>query len=98
MSRKVHVELLVGRRVIDVNDRVVGRIRSIHARRRGQDYVVEEYRIGPAAVLEALGISTARMIGFQWGKPLCIPWKKLDLSDPERPRLRCAKEELERES
>ena len=95
MSGKAHVELLLGRRVLDVNNRVVGRIRSIHARRRGHDYVVEEYRIGPAAFLEGLGISTARMIGVQWGKPLCIPWQKLDLSDPERPRLRCAKEELQ---
>jgi len=95
MSGKVHVELLLGCRVLDVNDRVVGRIRSIHARRRGHDYVVEEYRIGPTAFLEGLGISTARMIGFQWGEPLCIPWQKLDLSDPERPRLRCAKEELQ---
>lgn len=95
MSGKVHVELLLGCRVLDVNDRVVGRIRSIHARRRGRDCVVEEYRIGPAAFLEGLGISTARMFGFQWGKPLCIPWQKLDLTDPEKPRLRCAKEELE---
>jgi hypothetical protein len=95
MRGKVHVELLLGRRVRDVNDRVVGRIRSIHARRRGHDYVVEEYRIGSAAFLESLGISTASMIGFQWGKPLCIPWQKLDLSDPEHPRLRCAKEELQ---
>ena len=91
---KVHAELLLGCRVLDVNDRVVGRIRSIHARRSGHDFVVEEYRVGPAAFLEVLGISTGRLVGFQWGKPVCIPWQKLDLSDPQRPRLRCAREEL----
>jgi hypothetical protein len=25
-----------------------------------------------------------------------VPWDKMDLTDPEQPRLRCAKEELER--
>ena len=92
--QNIHAELLLGRRVLDVNDRVVGRIRSIHARRRGHDFLVEEYLIGPAAILEVLGISTRRLVGLRLREPLRIPWQKLDLSDPERPRLRCAKEEL----
>ena len=92
--QNIHAELLLGRRVLDVNDRVVGRIRSIHARRRGHDFFIEEYHIGPAAFLEVLGISTRRMVGLSFREPIRIPWQKLDLSDPERPRLRCAKEEL----
>ena len=95
MTRSVHVELLAGRRVRDVNNRVVGRIQTIHVRRRGHDYVVEEYHIGPAALLETLGISAARIVGLpSWREPLRIPWQQLDLSDPEHPRLRCAREEL----
>ena len=92
--QNIHAELLLGRRVLDVNDRVVGRIRSIHAQRRGRDFFVEEYLIGPAAILEVLGISTRRLVGLRFDEPIRIPWQMLDLSDPERPRLRCTKEEL----
>ena len=84
----IHVELLVGRRVRDAKGKVLGRIEEIVARRRGPDYVVEEYHLGPAAWLEKLGISTARMIGFRGREPKRIPWQQLDLSDPENPRLR----------
>jgi len=84
----VHVELLVGRRVRDANGKVIGRIEEIRARRHGPDYLVEEYHVGPAAWLEKLGISTARMIGFRGRDPKRIPWQQLDLSDPEKPRLR----------
>ena len=84
----IHVDLLVGRRVRDANGKVIGRIEAIRARRHGPDYLVEEYHLGPAAWLEKLGISTARMIGFRSREPKRIPWQQLDLSDPEHPRLR----------
>ncbi len=92
----VHVELLVGRKVRDENGKVLGRIAEIQARKRGHDYFVEEYHLGPAAYLETLGISGARMIGLRFARePKRIPWQKLDLSDPENPRFRGSREELE---
>ena len=91
---EVHIELLLGKRVRDRNGRVVGRIEEIQARLQGHDYFVEEYHLGPAAFLEKLGISGARMIGFHAAQPTRIPWDKLDLSDPERPRFLGTKEEL----
>ena len=95
MMQNIHVELLVGRRVRDTQNRVIGRIECIHARLRGQDFVVAEYHLGPAAVLERLGISAAGMIGWPLSRePLRVPWQHLDLSDAENPRLRCTLEEL----
>ncbi|HJT17911.1 MAG TPA: hypothetical protein VJ853_11000, partial [Thermoanaerobaculia bacterium] len=85
----VHVELINGRRVRDTNGKVAGRIGEILCRRRGHDYVVEEYHLGPAAWLEHLGISTARIVGWHKHKPLRVPWQQLDLSDPHHPKLRC---------
>ena len=82
------MERLVGRRVRDANGKVIGRIEAIHVRRRGAHFFVEEYHVGPAAWFEKLGISTARMIGFRGREPKRIPWQQLDLSDPEKPRLR----------
>ena len=90
----VHVELVRGRRVRDANNKVVGRIAEIIVRRSGPDFLVEEYHLGPAAFLEVLGISAARMVGFRRGEPKRIRWQKLDLSDPQHPKFRGTKEEL----
>ena|SRR5438874_573226 len=95
MSKKIHAEALVGRTVRDTNGRVVGRIEEIEVVRRGQECYVEEYLLGAAALLLRLGISTGRLVGIQRGKPVRVPWQQLDLSDPERLRLRCTREELE---
>jgi len=93
----VHVELINGRRVRDANGKVVGRIGEIIARRRGHDYFVEEYHLGPAAFLEKMGVSTARMIGWRRGRdPLRVPWQQMDLADPNHPKLRCTLDELKK--
>lgn len=92
---KIHVELLLGRRVHDVNGRVVGHIRALAAVREGAFCYVTEFHLGTAALLERLGISSARMIGLPIRRePLRVPWQLLDLSDPERPRLTVAREQL----
>jgi hypothetical protein len=96
MSEKVHVELLIGCRVVDTNGKVAGRIHSIHAERRGDECFVDEYLIGAAAFLSRLGISAASLIGWKRGRPVRVPWHQLDLSDPERPRLRCTVDDLKR--
>ncbi|HUJ13879.1 MAG TPA: hypothetical protein VL284_08845 [Thermoanaerobaculia bacterium] len=91
-----HVEQLSGRRVWDADGKVVGRIGAIVARRRGRDYFVDEFHLGPAALMERFGISTARIVGWKrhHREPLRVPWQQLDLSDPDHPRLRCTREEL----
>ena len=96
MSQKVHVELLIGRRVVDTNGKVAGRIHSIHAEHRRDGCYVDEYHLGTAAFLSRLGISAARLVGWQLARPIRVPWQQLDLSDPERPCLRCTVEELKR--
>ncbi|HJT17102.1 MAG TPA: hypothetical protein VJ853_06935 [Thermoanaerobaculia bacterium] len=93
----VHLELINGRRVRDTNGKVVGRIGEIVARLHGHDYLIEEYHLGPAAWLEHLGISSARIIGWHHGgEPLKVPWQQLDLSDPQNLRLRCTLDELKK--
>ena len=92
----VHLELLVGREVHDSEGKRVGRILSVTAEREGEDCVIREYLLGPAALLRRLGITTLRLVGFRHREPLRVPWDQLDLSDPEKPRLRCRAEELKR--
>jgi len=96
MSKSVRVEFLFGRRVRDARNKVVGRIECIFAKWDGQDCVVERYDLGPGAMLERFGVSAASLVGWPAAEPLRVPWDQLDLSDPERPCLRCTLEELKK--
>jgi sporulation protein YlmC with PRC-barrel domain len=91
---KVHLEHLVGREVHDSEGKRMGRILSVTAERQGGECVVQDFLLGPAALLRRLGISTLHMVGFRLQKPLAVPWDQLDLSDPQRPCLRCRADEL----
>jgi len=89
MSRPVRVQDLLGRRVRDADGKVIGRIEEIHATWRGENCYVAEFELGAAALLERLGISAGRLVGWTTpAEPLRVPWRELDLSDPEKPRLR----------
>jgi hypothetical protein len=89
--KNIHVELLLGLRVRDINDRVVGRIMEIRADSSG---VVKDYEIGAAALLKRLGMTSRRLIGLSVSEPKRIPWQLMDLRDPEKPRITCAEAEL----
>ncbi|HEX4966287.1 MAG TPA: hypothetical protein VF173_36095 [Thermoanaerobaculia bacterium] len=93
----VHLELLLGREVHDTGGRRVGRILSVTAERDGEDCVVQDFLLGPAALLHRLGITTLGIVGFERREPLRVPWHQLNLSDPRRPRLKCRMDELRSE-
>jgi hypothetical protein len=96
-ERTVRLELLHGRRVRDVDGRVAGRIHSVKAERVGDECLVREFHLGPAALLERLGITLSALTGLPFShEPLRVPWEELDLADPEHPRLRVRLEELKR--
>jgi sporulation protein YlmC with PRC-barrel domain len=97
---EVRVELLLGKRVLALNGRSIGRLEEIHAATEGVSVVVTEFLVGSYAVLERLsalmiGRALLRVIGIRKrGGGYRIPWDQLDLSDPERPRLLCKTEDL----
>ena len=96
-TAKVHLELLLGKLVRDSEGARAGRILSVRAERQGDECLVRDYRLGPAALMSRLGISVLRLVGWPARKePLRVPWEQLDLSDPEQPRLRCTLEELKK--
>lgn len=93
----VHLELLLGRKVLDAEGKRVGRILAVRAETKGKDCVVREYLLGTAALLTRLGLSAQRLVGLPIHRePLCVPWDLMDLGDPERPRLTCRVEELKK--
>ena len=100
MTRELHVELLLNRRVLALNGRPVGRIEEIRAETRGGECVVTEYLIGAYALFERLaawsvGRAILRTLRGKRNHGYRVPWNALDLSDAERPRLRCPISELQ---
>ena len=64
--------------------------------------LVHHYLVGRAALLERLSVWTAGWLGLGWltrriaSEGYVVPWDKLDLGDPEHPRLLCSPDDLER--
>jgi sporulation protein YlmC with PRC-barrel domain len=101
-TRECRVELLVGRRVVDANGEVVGRLEAIVADYVDDTYVVREFHVGALAAFERLGTgklsrSLLRLIGGdRIYQGYAVPWRHMDLSDPEHPRVTVAKADLAR--
>ena len=96
----VHLDHLAGRRVFSEQGRSIGYIEEIIADQDGGDLVVTEFHVGIFAAFERLSastIGTALLDFFALRRReglYRIPWNKLDISDPTRPRLICPDEEL----
>jgi hypothetical protein len=95
MTMIVRVDLLRGRKVRDPSGRVVGRIRELLAevaRPGSGEYLVREFHLSGGGLLERLGAwRLGSVIADRVGRPgttIVIGWRDLDLSDPEKPRLR----------
>jgi len=96
----VHLDHLAGRRVFSEQGRSIGYIEEIIADQDGGDLVVTEFHVGIFAAFERLsastiGIALLDVFGLRRREGLYrIPWDKLDISEPARPRLLCPDEEL----
>ena len=97
--QEVHLELLIGKRVFALNGQPVGRLEEVRAQLNERGYCfVTEFLIGSYAILERLSVWRigrailrtlhVRKEGYR------IPWEQLDLSDPNRPQLKCEVNEL----
>lgn len=87
-ARVVPLDLLVGRKVRDADGRVVGRIEEVLAERVNQECIVQEYHLGPGALLERLAKGISRIVRGNRHGARVIPWDAVDWSDWERPRLK----------
>lgn len=99
---EIHLELLLKKPVLDSTGEAIGRIQEVRAEKQGSQWVVKEYLLGTAALLERLSAHTIALRILQlFGASkipgsYSIPWDKLDLTDPEKPRLLCTLDELKR--
>ena len=90
---EVRLERLLGRRVLTMNNRVAGRLEELRVERDGGSHVVTQYVLGPIGLFERLRLGIGLIVGHV-RRPSVARWDQIDISDPERPRLRCSLEEL----
>lgn len=96
---EVRLELLVGKQVFGLNGHAVGRLEEVRAalNNRG-DCFVSEFLIGTYGMLERLSvwhIGRAILRTLHMRKQgYRVHWEQLDLSDPQRPQLKCEVGEL----
>lgn len=84
-AKEVHLERLIGRKVRDSNGKPIGRIEDVLAERVDLECVVEEYHLGPYALLERLSVRLNRIFRGRQHEPIPVRWDELDLSDVEHP-------------
>ncbi len=92
---EVRLDALLGREVHGINNRRVGRLEEFRAARHGTGCVVTEYVIGAAGLLERLHVG-ARMLAGRKRRGFVARADQIDLSDPNRLRLTCPLEDLDR--
>jgi hypothetical protein len=92
---ELRLEDLLGREVLAANNRLVGRIEEFRAERDGKGCAITGFVIGAAGLVERLGVAARSLVGVR-GRGRVARWDQLDLSNPERPRLTCPLDELER--
>jgi hypothetical protein len=94
MSVELRVDRLVGREVYTANNRRLGRLHEFRAERRGAGWVISEYVIGGAGLLERLGLGVRLILGREPAAGYVARWDQLDVSNPERPKLTCSVQDL----
>jgi hypothetical protein len=87
------MDRLVGRRVMDRDGQPVGRLQEFRVRTTDAGWTITHYVIGVAGLLERLGVGLRLVIGAK-SRGYLARADQVDLSDPERPRLTCAREDL----
>ena len=97
MSRGLRLDRLLGREVYAGNSRRLGRLEEFRAERRGTNWIITEYVVGTAGVVERLGLGVRLILGFSRRRGYVVRWDQLDLTDADRPRLTCSVADLRRE-
>ena len=96
MSNTVSLDRLIGRKILTANNRQLGRLEECRAERRGHEWVITEWVIGSAGLLQRLGVGVRMILGLHAGRGFVARWDQLDISNPDKPRLKCSSEELKR--
>jgi hypothetical protein len=96
LTATVRLDQLVGREVYTANHRRLGRLHEFRAERRGNEWVITDYVIGPAGLIERLGLGVRLVLGLERPGGYVARWDQLDVSNPDSPTLTCPVGDLRR--
>src|SRR3954468_24480717 len=96
MSTTLRLDRLLGREVFTANNRRLGRLEEFRAELRGSDWVVTEYIIGGAGLIERLGLGVRLILNIERAGGYIARWDQLDFANPLKPRLTCQVNDLRR--
>jgi hypothetical protein len=94
-ATELRLDLLLGRKVLTSSGRTAGRIEEFRTAVVSGERAIVEYVIGGAGLLERLNVGFRQILGLGRSGHVAR-WDQIDLSDPRRPRLRCAVDQLKR--
>ena len=92
----IRLDRLIGRTVLTGNNRPLGRLEECRAEERGGNWIVVEWFVGPGALLQRVGLGARMILGPVKRSGYLVKWDQLDLTDPDRPRLTCRVDDLQR--
>jgi len=97
--REIHVELLLGTKVLALNGASIGRLEEIRTEIKRGDLFVSEFLVGKYAFFERLaawriGRALLDVIGVGRREGYRVRWDQIDLSDARHARLLCEVDEL----
>jgi len=93
---EIRLDRMLGREVRTANNRRLGRLEEVRAEQRGAEWIVTDYVIGVAGLLERLGLGVRLVLGLERVGGYVARWDQMDLTDPSRPRISCRVDELRR--
>lgn len=95
---ELRLELLLGKKVRDVDGRKAGRIEDVRTFDEGDRCVVTHFMIGrrmARLTIGSIGSALLARLGAKATGARAVRWHLMDLSDPDHPRLLCRAEDLD---
>jgi hypothetical protein len=96
MNTDLRLDRLLGRPIYTADGSKLGRLEEFRAMRRDDAWVINEYVIGAAGLVERLGLGARLIVGGTRQLGYIARWDQVDLSNRRGPTLRCPVNELER--
>jgi hypothetical protein len=96
-ARPVRLDELLGREVLALNHRSVGRLEEFRAEKNGDHLTIAEYVLGATGLLERLGMAVGLLFGRKPNGGYIARADQIDISDAQRPRLTCPVADLRRQ-
>jgi sporulation protein YlmC with PRC-barrel domain len=90
---EIRADHLLGRPVVALNGRRIGRIEEFHLEKDGRGWIVLGFALGPHGLLERLGLSVRAVLGLERSGYI-VNWDQLTLTERGPLRLTCPVSEL----